>query len=132
VDKTTLVERDYRDGEILISELDKAHMDVHSAFWLYDSEADRWRLMIASKEVDNAGPTKAYKDIQNVLKTMEKNGITVEFTLENISVISPNHPLINNLNQAVKTGPKDIRNVRFSRNSIGNSYIEDAYIYRIQ
>jgi hypothetical protein len=129
VDKTTLVERDFQDGEILIKELDKAHINVHSAFWLYDSEADHWRLIIASTAADFASPKKAYTHIQNVLKSMGKTGVSVGFSLENISVISPNDPFINILNKAIKTGPKDISGIRFSRNRIGNSYIEDAYIY---
>lgn len=41
--KTTLVERDFVDGEILLRELDLSHMKVHSAMWLYDSEVDYWK-----------------------------------------------------------------------------------------
>jgi hypothetical protein len=132
VDKTTLVERDFSDGELLIKELDEAHLNIHSAFWLYDSEAERWRFIIASKNEDFTSPKKAYMQINNVLERMESKGVTVGFSLENISVISPHNPLINCLNKAIKTGPEDISGIRFSRNRIGNSYIEDAYIYRIQ
>jgi hypothetical protein len=59
VDKTTLVERDFSDGELLIRELDEANLNIHSAFWLYDSEAERWRLIIASKNEDFTSPKKA-------------------------------------------------------------------------
>jgi hypothetical protein len=132
VDKTTLVERDFSDGEILIKELDSTNVNVHSALWLYDSEADNWRLIIASKNADFTSPKKAYLQIYNALKSLESKGEKVGFSLENISVVSPNHPLINILNKTIKTGPSDISGLRFSRNRIGNSYIEDAYIYRIQ
>jgi hypothetical protein len=132
VDKTALVESDFKDGEILIKELDRTHINVHSALWLFDSEANNWRLIIASKNADFTSPKKAYIQINNALNSLERRGVSVGFSLENISVISPNHPLINNLNKAIKTGATDIGSIRFSRNRIGDSYIEDAYIYRIQ
>lgn len=132
MDKTTLVEKDFKDGEILIKELDKAHINVHSALWLYNSESDSWRLIIASKIADFSSPKKAYSHISKVLKDMKNSGVSVGFSLENITVISPNHPLIMILSQAIHTGPNDINGIRFSRNRIGNSYIEDAFIYRVQ
>lgn len=132
MDKTTLVERDFHEGELLIRELEKAHINVHSAFWLYDSEADRWRLIIASKMADFASPKKAYMHIRNTLKKLEKAGRPLSLSLEYISVISPNHPIIKILGTVIKTGHDEIVGIRFSRNRIGDSYIEDAYIYRVQ
>jgi hypothetical protein len=132
VDKTTLVERDFSDGELLIKELEKAQIHVHSALWLYDSESENWRLILASNMEDFESPKKAYKHIWDVLQEMDKTGNKICFSLENITVISPRHPLINNLNKVMKTGPQDIDGIRLSRRGIGNSYIEDAYIYRIQ
>lgn len=132
MDKTTLVERDFKDGEILIKELEKANINIHSALWLFDSEADRWQLIVASNNANFTSPKKAYGEIWEVLKQMEEKGLRIAFSLENISVVSPNHQLINTLNQAVRTAPDDISDIRFSRIRIGSSYIEDAYIYRIQ
>lgn len=132
MDKTTLVERDFLDGEMLIRELEHAQINVHSAFWLYDSEADRWRLIIASEIEDFYSPKKAYTHIWNVLKEMTNKGIEIGFSFDNISVMSPKDPLIKALSMTIKTGPEDICGIRFSRNRIGNSYIDDSYIYRIQ
>jgi hypothetical protein len=132
MDKTTLVERDFKDGEVLINQLDRAHINVHSALWLYNSEEENWRLVIASKIADFSSPRRAYSHIRNVLRKIEKSNTTIGITLENISVISPNHPLIKLLSVAVKTNPNQISGIRFYRNRIGNSFIEDAYIYRVQ
>ncbi|WP_026574245.1 hypothetical protein [Bacillus sp. UNC438CL73TsuS30] len=130
--KTTLVERDFVDGEILLRELDLAHMKVHSAMWLYDSEVDYWKFIIASEIRDAEGPKAAYTFVWNVLKQMENAGVSVGFSLENILVVSPNDSLIKNLGTVQKTGPNDISGIRFSRNRAGNIFIDDAYIYRIQ
>ncbi|MBO1515503.1 hypothetical protein [Metabacillus bambusae] len=132
MDKTTLVEKDFAEGAILIKELDKAHINVHSAFWLYNTEEDNWRLVIASKVADFSSPRRAYSQIKRVLKRLESIGDSIDFSLENISVISPNHQLIKILSTVVTTGPDQISGMRVTRNRIGNSYIEDAFIYRIQ
>lgn len=132
MDKTTLVEKDFEDGAILIKELDKAHINVHSALWIYNSEVDYWRLIIASKIADFESPRKAYTHISSAIKRLEKSGVKIGFSLDNISVVSPHHPLVKGLSQALKTEPGEIANIRFSRNRIGNTFIEDAYIYRIQ
>jgi hypothetical protein len=132
MDKTTLVERDFLDGEILIKELDKTRFNVHSAFWLYNTEEDNWRLIIASKVADFSSPKKAYSHIKRVLKSLEMKGRKLGFSLDNISVVSPHHPLIRILSVALSTQPDAVVGRRFSRNRIGNSFIEDAYIYRIQ
>jgi hypothetical protein len=132
MDKTTLVESDFKDGTLLIEALDNVYFNVHSALWLYNPEEDNWRFIIASKVTDFSGPKKAYSQIKNVLKSLEKKQIKINFSLENISVISPHHPLINILGTAIKTGPNEINGIRLSRNRINNSYIEDAYIYRLQ
>jgi hypothetical protein len=132
MDKATLVERDFKDGEVLITELDKAYINVHSALWLYNSEEQYWRLIIVSKNVDFQTPKKVYAEIKKALKAVQDRGEQIDISLQNISVISPNHPLNKVLSVAINTGPKDISGIRFSRNTINNSYIEDAYIYRMQ
>ncbi|MED1471948.1 hypothetical protein [Bacillus salipaludis] len=107
-------------------------MKVHSAMWLYDSEVDYWRFVIASEIRDTEGPKAAYTFVLNVLKQMENAGVFVGLSLENILVVSPNDSLIKNLGTVQKTGPNDISGIRFSRNRAGNIFIDDAYIYRIQ
>lgn len=130
--KTTLVERDFKDGGLLIEEMDKAHLHVHSALWIYNSEEDNWRLVIASTIPEFASPKKAYSHIQHILDKMSKSGVDLGFSLESITVVTPQHPLIQLLGSTVKTSPNSINGIRFSRNTINNNYIEDAYIYRIQ
>lgn len=132
MDKTALVESDFKDGEILIKELEKQHINVHSALWFYNSEEDNWRLIIASKIADFASPKRAYSQIKKVLKRLETTPLKVGITLDNISVVSPHHPLIKVLAGVINTGPDALQGIRFTRNRINNSFIEDAYIYRIQ
>ncbi|WP_404431972.1 hypothetical protein [Sutcliffiella horikoshii] len=131
--KRTLVEKDYIDGECLITYLDKENIKVHSAFWLYNDEINYWQLMLSTKLVDEAGTKEVYTVIKNALDRMaEKTKIKLSVTLQDISVISPSHPLVLSLGRELHTGPEAIDHIRYSKNTANNIYIEDAYIYRIQ
>jgi hypothetical protein len=130
--KRTLVEVDFKDGEFLIKELDKANFNVHSALWLYNSEVNNWKFVISSKMVDYGSSKKAYSSINQTLNKMKSEGKNIGISLENVTVISPHHPLIKGLGTAINTGPDTINGIRFSQNTINDSYIDDAYIYRIQ
>lgn len=129
MDKAILVESDYKDGAKLIQELDKRNFNVHSALWFYNSEAEQWRLIIASTLVEKLGHKEVYTKVKSVIDTMEK---PFDITLLNISIVNSSDFLIKLLGSAIKTSSDSLTSIRFSKNTINNSYIEDAYIYRLQ
>lgn len=126
MDKTALVEIDINEGKMLIEKLDSTEFLVRAALWLYFSEPDEWRFVIASDYIDKEGPKKAYSYIQSLLENMRFSRLS----LQNISVLSTTNDLIQLLSIAIKTGP-GISGIRFTRNVINNFLIEDAYIYRV-
>ena len=124
---STLVEDKIKDGEALLRELDNAGVEVKAAFWFYMSEPDEWRLKIAMPLVDSQGPRAAYVRIQEaIFETTEK----LALALSEISVVSPKDQLVKLLKPVIRTG-RGISGIRFSRNTINGTFIEDAYIYRI-
>lgn len=128
MDKTALVEKDVEEGKRLIEALDNAGFQVHAVLWFYLAESDEWRFVVASPLVERKGPKEAYAFVQAVLaQLLPPSGIS----LEEISVVSPEYDLIRLLKVAIQTGP-GISGIRFTRNTINNTFIEDAYIYRMQ
>lgn len=127
MDKTTLVEKDINEGKELIEAIDEASITLQAALWIYLSESDEWRFMIALPMIDQIGPKKTYTNIQSILVKNEHLGIS----LKDISIVSPNHNLIKVLKMVISTGP-GIQGIRMKRNMVNNVFIEDAYIYRIQ
>lgn len=127
--KTFLVERDLKDGETLIKKLDKANFDVHAAFWLYDSEGEYWRFVIASDVVETEGVRKAYEQINHIIN---ENKQLISINLMDLSAWSTEHPLIKSLRTYIQTAPNEIADIRFSSGTINNTFIDDAYIYRMQ
>ena len=132
MDKRTLVDSDFQKGHMLILVLDQSNFPVHSALWLFDEERDSWRLLIASEEVEEHEPMKAYEAIYDVLNKIKKDNTRFDITLDNISLVGLSDNLIKDIGTAVQTGRKSIEGIRFTRHAINNQYIEDAYIYRAQ
>lgn len=128
MDKTALVERDIKEGEKLIRTLDRADIPVEAALWFYMAESERWRLLIATRLVDERGPREAYAVIRRALEQLPSRP---EIRLPQISVVSPEDDLIQLLRAAIKTGP-GIGGIRFTGNVINGVFIDDAYIYRMQ
>ena len=123
--KATLVERDIEAGAKLVEALDRADVDVASAFWLLDQEGGGWSLYIASPLVDRIGPYSAYSRIRKVL---EKSPTTIN--IDDISAVSPGDRMVKLLQAAIRTGKHQIARVRFTRNVVNGTFIEDALIYR--
>jgi hypothetical protein len=128
--KASLVESDIEDGRKLLDELKKIdpHFLVRSAFWLYRAETFDWRLFIATPLVDQRGPVSAYTDVQGALRSLPSRPW---ISMQDISVVSPNDKLVKLMNKAVQI-PRGASGIRFARTRLDDTYIEDAYIYRLK
>lgn len=79
-----LVDTDIKEGERLLKRLDEQRISVTSAMWLFFSEPEEWRLLLALPLVRHEGPLAAYEVIRRVLK---KYNLGVP--LSRIVVVSP-------------------------------------------
>ncbi len=122
----TLVEANVEAGRRLITELDQ-RMDVRAALWLWLPEGERWRLILASEQVDTEGPRVVYTLI---LDTLEQMPPDVRLALEDISVVGLSDRMIQQLGAAIKTG-KTIREMRFSNSAFNGVFLDEALIYRL-
>ena len=127
MDKPILVEADLEAGKALLSNLDKSRFSVKAAFWFYLSDSNEWRLIFALPSVDRIGPQAAYEKMQSQLQKLDPK---YNLALQNISIVSPKENLIMLLKKVIHTGPES-SGIRFTRNTINNVFIEDAYIYRM-
>lgn len=128
--KTSLVESEIEEGKKLLDELKKIDtgFPVRSAFWFYRPESLDWRLFIATPLVDQKGPASAYADIQDALRTL---GTPLWISMQDISVVSPNDKLVRVIKKGVHI-PSGVNGVRLTRTRVDDTYIEDAYVYRLK
>jgi len=122
-----LVDSDIKDGKRLIEALDRANFPLNGALWFYLADSDEWRLLLVSPLVDDKGPKQAYASIQLMIAEFRP---PLGISLKRISVLSPRSELIQLLRMAIRTG-RGISEIRFTRNTINNVFIEDALIYRL-
>jgi hypothetical protein len=127
MDKPILVDTDLEAGKALLSNLEKGRFKVKAAFWFYLSDSNEWRLIFALPLVDRIGPQAAYEKMQSQLQKLDPK---YNLALQNISIVSPKENLIMLLKKVIPIGPKS-SGIRFTRNTINNVFIEDAYIYRM-
>ena len=111
-------------GHALVAQLDKAGWPSTSAFWFFDSEQNRWELVLASPDVEKRGSRPGYELVSRLLTANALPGLS----LADISIVPPRKDIVKLLSLAVSV--KGDSGIRFSRNAINGRYIEDAYIYR--
>jgi hypothetical protein len=115
-------------GEQLIAKLDTMGLPIEAALWLFDSEINEWRLLIASPERARSGSTDIYKKIRAARQALGENAASVPMLL--ITLVDPNQELIRSFRKGMPTG-QGVTRVRFTKNVIGGHYVDDALIYRL-
>jgi hypothetical protein len=115
-------------GAKLVERLDQSQSNVQAALWLFLPEEKTWEMIVISPLVKTDGPRSFYKRILEANK--KANELEPIISLSDIKVADTSNPLINVLRIAISTGG-GITGIRFSKNTINGTFIEDSYIYRI-
>jgi hypothetical protein len=110
------------------------------SLWLYTTESNRWKLVVATPIVDSAGPIHAYQVIQGIVG--DDRPAYLDLPLYSISVLRSNHSLvralrslghfhIQELPRGARRSPtvKTWKKIAFTR--VQDVFIEDALIYYI-
>ena len=124
----TLVDKSSIDlGRKVIAALSRAGIPVAVGLWAFTSEAEEWRLTIATSLVDELGPSAANGKVR---KALQKAGVEDEFPLMRIFLRSPRDRVL----RTVQTESRALGNLgredyRLVNASIEGSFIEDAYLY---
>jgi hypothetical protein len=115
-------------GARLVQQLDAIDLAPDAAFWMYFPDTKTWKLAIFDQRVEKIGPKEIYSKIKSVLDKYSKE---IQLSLDNVALMKTNAPLLALLRTAVRTGP-GIAGIRFKRNVVNGTLIEDAYIYRLK
>src|SRR5262249_24861786 len=94
-----LVNPDYENGRRVLEALDEAGFSIRTAFWAYFGDAQEYRLVFVTAQVDRQEPTKAYRAVQDALSC--KN---IPIPFRQIVLLSPHHALARLAQAAVDVG----------------------------
>jgi hypothetical protein len=105
-------------GAKLLNALISKGVSITAAFWYYETETGKWRLVFASPDMLLKGPKYFYKIIQTSIFKEDDRPIS----LMDIQVVDDSDPIVSSL-------LSDLRNVRKVPDSRLERLIEDFYIY---
>lgn len=117
-------------GNKLLRILKEAKYKVTVSFWIYTSDTNNWRLVIATPHVNRDGPKQAYKKVLLALSELPEN--YSKLLMKDISVLDAKDPLA----QRIKSYFREqfgIEGNRLSYLPFGDEtlLIEDSYVYNI-
>lgn len=115
-------------GAALVLKLDDSDIQPDAAFWLYYSDDQKWKLVLAEVTLAAEGPMRIYKKIQETLLNYPDQ--FNELSLQDITLAKPDSATVKSLRHAVQAGP-GTSGVRFTNNVIDGNLIDDVYIYRL-
>jgi hypothetical protein len=114
-------------GRKVIAALSRAGIPVAVGLWAFTSEAEEWRLTIATPLVDELGPLAAYGKVR---KALQRAGVEEEFPLRRVFLRSPKDRVLRSLQKESRAlGTLGHEDYRLVNASIEGSFVEDAYLY---
>lgn len=115
-------------GGKLLSRLFEIGLEVVAAFWLYTSENNEWRLMLACPSADTEGPRSIYGKIWDALYGQVEKPLDIEST--DTMVLTPTDTLVRAL--ANVKSLVDISGKRLGPTGINGIPVDDIYVYFVK
>ena len=121
-----LVSVDLDRGASIVRILDEASVKVSVALWALLEEYNDWRLLLASRRFDAAGPLEAHGLVNDALRA-------AGFPIENkpsILILPMTDSTVRALRRIFGKS-KNVEGMRIGGQTIGDRWVEDGYVYRI-
>lgn len=126
MDQAAMVSIDVEQGAEILEALERSQVKVSVALWMFLSEFEDWRFVVASRQFDTADPRDAYRLLHDSLASAE---VAARKT-PSILILPTNDPFIRALRRMFgKT--KSVEGMRLGGQMIGDRFVQDAYAYRI-
>ena len=120
-----LVSEKIEAGSSLLRQLDRDGIRVGSAFWLYDRDADDWRLILSMPLVDERGLRPAYDHLADALQAAGVRNLY----LRDIAAVGVDDKIVGLLRSTIRTG-SEVGSVRFAAGGVDHALVENPYVYR--
>ena len=126
MDTQTLVSVDIDRGAEIIETLDRAKVKVAVALWAFLSEYEDWRLVMASRQFDSPDPRSAYRLLHESIASADTSFRKTPAVL----ILQTTDPFIRELRRLFGKA-KSVKGMRLGGQTLGDRFIQDAYVYRI-
>ncbi len=122
---STLVGFDVAAGDKVLKALDQAGIDLAVALWAKTSDYDEPRLFIASPAFDSDSKLEAHSRVANAVQPQ------FTWSAPNIVILRMRDRFVMSLRN-IFGGTLSVNGMRLGGQSIGDRYVEDAYVYLIR
>lgn len=123
----TLNETDLDFGKQVTAQLKQNGFPFDGAFWLYDDEADDWRLVIVTELVDQIGRQQTYLRLGSIISSVQRSPLQVL----NVTVMSPQTATFVALKKRFESS-KAVEGIRLQHDVVNGVSIPAAYLYEIR
>lgn len=120
----SLVREQIDSGQRLVDALAQKWVEVTAAFWVNPSDAENWMLYIASPEVKKRGQRAAFRDLLEVLTSLED----VWIQPSDVTLIDERDPATSDVISLYRRHPAPLP-MRLRRSQLGNIFTEEIYVY---
>jgi hypothetical protein len=124
-----LVRSEIDAGLNLIKALDSGKFGVAAALWLYKSETERWRMVIAYRGDEAELREKHLQATMIARQWRADHPDEPILDLARVSIVSADDPLIQGLKPVGKVD--GLHEMRVSHRLVSGIYVEDAIIHRL-
>ena len=124
-----LVGLEIEQGLQLVRVLDEAKFPVSAALWLFSSDLERWRFVIATTNLPQQIAQRQLEAATIVAKWKEDHDGDQILDLARVRFVSDTDQLISGLGKVMKL--EGLSEVRVSNNMINGVFVEDAIVHRL-
>ena len=125
MDQATLVGPDLSAGREIVSMLDAAQIKKITALFAIFPDYSDWRLVLSSPSLDQNHFLKAGEKVHGILHGK------FDHPLPPIMILPTKDPFVRELRKIFGKA-KNVEGMRLGGQTIGNRFVDAAYVYRIQ
>lgn len=100
---------------------------TQGVLWLFEPEAGKWNLLVATPKVDMLGRRDAYRELAEATREVAADSSQ----LLKITLVSPKQPFYQAL-RSVFGATKSVEGARLGNTNVAGTYINDAYLYEVR
>ena len=126
MDTSALVSVEFAKGAKILQILDDAGLQVKVALWAVLAEYEDWRLILSSRKLDTDDLGDAYGLLHEAL---DADGFPLELT-PTVVILRTADPFIKALRKTFAKA-QSVEGMRLGGQTIGNRFLDDAYVYRV-
>ena len=124
--KEAMVGIDLSRAAEIVETLDRAKVKISVALWMFLSEYEDWRFVIAARQFDTPDPRVAYRLFHD---TLTAAGLKPQ-EIPAVLILPTVDPFVRDLRRIFGKA-RSVEGMRLGGQEIGGRFVEDAYVCRI-